>query len=311
MSAAGSAIAVLDWCAAPAGPPPRGDLQDLDALVRPGAAARAALARTVAVAAARLGLSPLLPRPGSAPLAAEPLWLAAAIGAAPHTAADRLIDACPPTRVLADLIARHAVVGPALLHLPGDTAEQLLLRSPLTAVLMLPPRGGEDEAVLLCERLAATPAGRRLLVHAFAAAEAHAGLLGWRGRLMEALRLGSAEAPARPELIVDIVEAALAQHRAEWSALLRRALGSLATESDGARLGLALAAGRWWESFRAVHRNTPRAVRERGYLDFHVYLDGLRLAALAAALRAAPAGAASGAPHGPAPTAITAPEPSP
>jgi hypothetical protein len=291
MTAERSAIAVLAWCEAPDGPPPRGDLSDLAELVRPGPAARAALARAVAIAAARLGLAPLLAEP-AAPLAPEPLWLAAAIGAAPQAAAERLIDACPPTRALADLVARHAVVGPALLHLPAVTAEQLLLCSPLTAVLMLPPRGGEDEAVLLCERLAATAAGRRLLVHAFAAAEDHPGLLAWRGRLMEALRLGSAGAPARPELIVDIVEAALAGHRADWAALIRRALASLGADTDPARLHLALAAGRWWESFRAVYRNDPRAVRERGYLDFHVYLEGLRLAALTASLRAAAEGAA-------------------
>jgi hypothetical protein len=188
MAAMDTALRVLQWATVRHGSPPAGDLRELAALATPDAATRQALARLAALTAARLSLtSPPLgdaeaPGPGA-------IWLAAALGAAREPAAAELVTCCEPPRSVWELIARHAVIQPALGFLPPAFAEALVTMSPLTGLLLLPPAGQEDQLALLCERLLDHPDGCRLLVHLFCQAEVAAPLLSWRGRVLEALRL--------------------------------------------------------------------------------------------------------------------------
>lgn len=276
MSATETAIRVLTWATDRDGPPPSGDLRELGALVTPDAAARQALARAAAHMAARLSLvSPPLGDPE--PLGASALWLAAAIGAHRHPAAIDLIKCCEPSPSAWDLIARHAVILPALEHLPPLFAEALVTTSPLTGLLILPPGGQEDQLALLCERLLDHFDGRRLLVHLFCQAESPAPMLSWRGRLLAALRLAARYQP----FVLDVYEAAVALHAQAWLARIAEAQRILSgPPAPPARLQLALSIGRWWQPLRAMHRAHLDWLRERRYLDFHIYLQGIKLASM-------------------------------
>jgi len=51
------------------------------------------------------------------------------------------------------------------------------------------------------------------------------------------------------------------------------------------QLQLVLSIGRWWEPLRAIHAAHHQAIRERNHLEFHTYLQGIRLAAMVNRLR--------------------------
>jgi hypothetical protein len=275
MSAAATARRVLDWSLAPDGSPPGGDLEGLAALLAPGDELRRALARAGQVAIARLGLGPADTLPGP-PLGSATLVLAAAIGAALHPAAADLANLCPPPRGGPALALHHALVAPALAYLPPARRENLVLRSPLTAVLHIPPGGGEDAALSLAEDLIATRSGRRLLAQCLAEPSTDARCLDWRGRLLATLRL----APDLVPFVLDVYEAAVALHAPDWLRLTHGAMGILGSPGpDSKTLATALAVGRWWEPFLALYRADHEAIRARRYLnDFDLYLAGIRLA---------------------------------
>jgi len=113
---------------------------------------------------------------------------AAAIGGAvftPNTAMELARSITTPES-LWQLTLHHGLLDPALQtsFLPLALAEELLLRSPLTAVLHLPPKGGDDAALSLCGAPGIHAEGRRLLVRRFADPGLGAGLLSWRGRVI-------------------------------------------------------------------------------------------------------------------------------
>jgi hypothetical protein len=181
-----------------------------------------------------------------------------------------------------ELIARHAVSQPALGHLPAAFAEALVTVSPLTGLLLLPPGGQEDQLTMLCERLLDHPDGRRLLVHLFCQADVPAPLLSWRGRLLEALRV----AEQYQHVVLDVYEAAIALHAQAWLGRIAEARRILSMQgAPRERLQLALSVGRWWQPLRAMHRAHLDWLRERRYLDFHIYLQGIKLASAIARLR--------------------------
>lgn len=281
-TAAANAHAVLRWAMLPDGPPPQGDLTELAALLNPDAALRQTLGELASSACARLGLHKPQPA-GAAPLGIEVLCLAAAIGAAHHLAAIDLVRLCPPATGPVALALHHSLVAPALAHLPPALSEELLLCSPLSALLTLPPPGTLDAAINLCARLASGPTGRRLLVHRLAEPQITTQQLVWRAHLFAVLR---AE-PGLQGFVLDIYEAAVALHAEPWLLQIRHAVRTLAApEPEPAALQLAMAVGQWWEAFLALYRANHDAIRERRYLkDFELYLAAIRLAQTTISLR--------------------------
>ncbi len=274
MSALDTAVRVMEWAYGPGGPPPTGDLRSLEALLEPASAQRDLLGRLAALTAAPLSLTvpPLgeVPPPGC-----SAFLLAAAIGAAQRPEAVELVRYCDPPRSAWELVARHAVVRPALDYMPLALAETLCGASPLTALLRVPPKGEENPIVQLAERLLAHPDGRRLLVHQFCQPNVPAPLLVWRGTLLDRLR----PAPGYQPFVLDVYEAALAVYGSAWSTVTQQALAVLSgPELSKDRLDFVLAVAAWWEPLRALYRSHLDWLRARPYLDFYLYLQGIRLA---------------------------------
>ena len=275
MSALDTAVRVMEWACGPVGPPPAGDLRSLEALLEPLPAQCALLGRLAALTAAHLSLT-APPLGEVAPPGCSAFLLAAAIGAAQRPEAVQLVRYCDPPPCSAwELVARHAVVRPALAYLPSMLAETLCGASPLTALLLVPPRGEESQVVQLCERLLAHPDGRRLLVNQFCQPNVPSPLLAWRGRLLDRLRL----APDCQPFVLDVYEAALALYGSAWSAVTQEAATVLSgPELSKDRLDFVLAVAAWWEPLRALYRSHLDWLRARPYLDFYLYLQGIGLA---------------------------------
>ncbi len=280
MTATDTAIRVLEWAVGSAGPPPKGDLLELEALLTPDLRARQTLARLATITAARLSLAEVLAEDSEAP-GPTAIWLAAAIGAAGHPAASEIIKCCDPPQPLWELIARHAVIQPALGQLAPAFMEELVVSSPLTGLLVLPPEGREDELMQLCERLLDYSA-RRLLVNLFCQPKTAAPVLNWRRLLLDSLRVAEHYQP----FVLDVYEAAIALHARAWTDHITWARGLLSVPgAPQKQLELALAIGRWWQPLRALHRAYLDWLRERPYMHFHIYLQGIKLAADVARLR--------------------------
>ena len=279
MSATHTARAVLQWAAMPEGAPPTGDLEDLPQLLEADASLHHLLGQTAAIAMARLGLSNM----AQESLGVESLCLAAAIGAAQTQTAMDLLRLCPTPRLGPTLALHHTLVQPTIGKLPASFVEELLLRSPLTALLFLPPKGGEDAAITLCEQLTTSSNGKRLLVQHFADPNVLAGQLSWRAHIMAAIRTD----PGQPAFVLDVYEAAVALHANSWKVRIQEAMHILAEPKPGEQaLQLAMASGRWWEAFLSLFRADHEAIRERRYLnDFELYLAGVRLAQTTIRLR--------------------------
>ncbi len=293
MSAVDTVFRVLEWAASPAGSRgnlPRGDLRGLDALTSPSSKLRGALGRLSAATAARLTLaSPPLADVMNAGSAA--LWLAAAVGAAHEKVALEIAGCCSTVRSASrtpawELIARHAVVGPAREQVPPTLGESLVGVSPLTALLNVPARGSDDALRLLGERLLERDDGRRLLVNVFSRPpEGPPGdqgpRLAWRGSFLDGLR----HSEEHRAFVLDVYEAAIALHRDAW--LERTHVAAFILSNPGApkeQLDFAFAVAGWWEPLRGLHRAHLDWIRERKYMDFHVYLQGIKVAAEGARL---------------------------
>jgi hypothetical protein len=270
MSALDTAVRVMEWAYEPVGPPPASDLRALEALLEPLPAQRDLLGRLAALTAAHLSLT-APPLSEVAPPGCSAFLLAAAIGAAQRPEAVELVRYCDPPRSAWELIARHAVVRPALHYLPPALAETLCGASPLTALLLVPPKGEENQIVQLGERLLAHPDGRRLLVNQFCRPDVPAPLLTWRGSLLDRLRL----VPDYQPFVLDVYEAALALYGSAWNKVSQEALMVLLSKD---RLDFVLAVATWWEPLRALYRSHLDWLRARPYLDFYLYLQGIRLA---------------------------------
>jgi hypothetical protein len=235
MPALETARRVLAWALHPSGPPPRGDLTDIDQLTTAAAATAAAL--PTSATAGRLGW-PLTPRSGAiGPTAAV---LAAAVGARDHYPAPSgqpgLVDLLFHTVQSeegsdAELIARHAVVGPALADLSPSAAALGRRASPLTAVLDRPAdEQGWLPALRLVARLTQNRASRRVLLRWLARPSERPDVLRWRAGLLDRFRVQ----PALRPFVLDVYEFAVAFHSSEWLTAIRAAETTLDTEATGA-----------------------------------------------------------------------------
>lgn len=268
-----TALRVLLWSTATEDgrtAPPEGDLTDPQQLADPPPDVTAAVVRLAVRAAARLRLDQPAARERR-PVGAGALLLAAAVGArARADLAAEAVRAVPPARSLWDVLAHHAVVGPALRHCAGAPmlAERLRDASPLTALLDRPNPPGESAAELLLEDvLLEHPQGRRLVTTVYCEAPASPAQALWRGRLLEQLRMTDRE------LVLDVYEAALLRHSAEHLALVRKARLSLTVPPD---LPAARPVARWWAALAGLERSHGRLLRARSGIT-RQYLEGVRL----------------------------------
>ncbi len=283
MSATETALAAIRWAQAPGGGPPRGDFEQIEALLKPAAGTRRALGELAATGAARLGLR------ADGALDPAALLLALAVGTAAHPQVLELLRALDPNPAPIDLVTRHTLLAPMLPHLPAVARDELLATSPLTALLSHPARGEEDSTLLLGEQVVGWPGGRRLLTQHFARPSDNVDDLRWQSRVMDALRLQA----SFQALVLDIYEAAVALYAGGWLRLLGRARSNLAMAQGGAPSGradldFALAVGAWWEPFLRLYRAQHQAIRSRSHLDFRVYLEGFRLAQTTISLKGFP-----------------------
>lgn len=288
MSATDTALRVVGWALTGAvGAPPRGDLLDAQALIRPSAALRTALGQLAAVTAARLRLAGL----ALGELSAGDAVLAAALGALQlPAAANALLQAVPPARGAGQWIARHGLAGPALAHLTGQDAamadlyELCLRASPYTALLAAPPEQQRDDLVQFAASLLDQTASRRLLQLALAEPVSDLAIRRWRGEVLERLRLvGDAGAA----FVLDVYEAMLIYYAEPALAQARQARAAIlnARAVEESRLRDALTVADWWGPLWALQRSRPEALRARRYLSYD-YREGLALYRLAQRLGA-------------------------
>ena len=275
MSAIQTARDVIHWAISPDGSPPQGDLYDLNHLLKADSELFTLLSHFAGLAATRLGLIPTI----SDEVSADALCMAAAIGGMTFQpeSAMKLLGAIPSPDNNWQRIVFHGLVFPVIQShfLASSQIDALLMQSPLTAVLFFPPKGEEDTAINLCKALAELPQGRKLLTRHFADPKSHTDQFSWRGRLMASLRLSE----THRDFVLEIYETAVAIHGKAWKHRIQQANAILCSEDPlESELKLAISIGRWWDPLSGLYRSHHQAIRERHYLDFHTYLDGIRLA---------------------------------
>jgi hypothetical protein len=261
--------------AAPAGPPPRRPPEDLRSLLDGGWRSSDAPALVQALAgetAARLGLAPP-PLGDDRPPSLATAVLAAAIAVAEAGEASDLAGAVGAPSSAWDAAARHGLVLAAWPHVPPVLAGALLGASPWTAVLLHPPEGGEPAAMKTARALCAHADGRRMAVHHLSTPADHVATLTWRRALLEHLRTSG---DAGAQIVLDVWELALQQHRQAWDERLEAAMGVLRRPEDEGSLGRALATAGWCVPFHRLHRVAADAVRARSGLRAADYQPWLR-----------------------------------
>jgi hypothetical protein len=273
MSAADTAVRVLNWAAGNSPePPPRGDLADPRGLAEPFAELAGALGLIAAVTAARLrcGTSPPFGLPG--PVGAGPALLAAAIGARAHPAAlDSLLHAVPRPRSGWDHLARYGLVGAVqrsaaqLSEAESGLPVRLARHAPLTGVFDAPGSVEKMICTQLANAILDTPEGRGAATGLLAEPCPSDDAAAWRGGLLELAR------PDNRDFVLDVYETALSVHRREHAARRLLAEQSWRTGGPGPTVR---ATARWWT---ALARRQRPLVRARRGLRGEDYLPGVRL----------------------------------
>ncbi len=284
MSATDTAIRVIDWALRQvAGPPPRGDLLNVPALIRPAEELKTALRQLAVVTTARLRLSS--PPDGEGYLGVGEAILATALGAL-HTPvlAQYLLQAVPAPNCTVQWITRHGLLEPALSFLTDNSLAEVrtacLLVSPLTALLADPPQQQHGDLVQFALELLDYPAGQRLLQLAMAEPALVRRVRLWRHELLERLRLAGDQGR---EFVLDVYEAMLIHYPEQALRQVhaaRAVITDIQAAAEESRLREALAVAAWWESLWALQRSHPEALRARRYLGYQ-YREGLALYRLA------------------------------
>jgi hypothetical protein len=299
----------LRWAKSPSGPPPHVEPFGLESLLSPPDAVVEEASRVAAVQGAKLLLDdPPLGERARGGIHPASLWLAVTIGVRRQAKLSEIFaEAVPRPASVHDLLLRHALVAPSLEHLEGAPfAERLRELSPLTSILARPAPHAEEDAIHFAEQLVSKADGWRLLRRALAEPippdrpAVAAGILRWRGLLMERLRFYEGDGadrrrgtPLGCQLVLEIYESASYHYAAELFAICRKANRILNPPSpettsgeptDGAAQEdldrWAIAFGRWWDPLRAIFRTYPDAVHTCEKLDVHLAIAGRRLASL-------------------------------
>ncbi|HEW97317.1 MAG: hypothetical protein DRR16_05305 [Candidatus Parabeggiatoa sp. nov. 3] len=293
MNATQTAINVIEWAFNGLGPLPQGDLYDTPALSHPNQALREAMQTLTVIQAAQMyfGSAPFLG--DKKPLGVGGALLAAAIGVLhwPESA-QQLLKAVPRAHSSADWIIRHALVarvlpllaehsGHAVTHLRAD----LLLVSPLTALVNVPVASQENEMMTLVEQLLEQPASRRWLQLSLAKPTDNRAIRDWRQKILAQLR--QTEQDSKTSFVLDVYETLMIHHRSvafDQVGAARRVLRDPIAAASAQRLQEALSIAQWWQPLWALRRTRKEELRQRLYLDYQ-YLEGLKLYTLAQRLR--------------------------
>jgi hypothetical protein len=266
MNATQTAINVIEWAFNGLGPLPQGDLYDTPALSHPNQALREAMQTLTVIQAAQMyfGSAPFLG--DKKPLGVGGALLAAAIGVLhwPESA-QQLLKAVPRAHSSADWIIRHALVarvlpllaehsGHAVTHLTAD----LLLVSPLTALVNVPVASQENEMMSLVEQLLEQPASRRWLQLNLAEPTDNQAIRDWRQKILAQLR--QTEQDSKTSFVLDVYETLMIHHRSvafDQVGAARRVLRDPIAAASAQRLQEALSIAQWW------HRYGPYDVPEK------------------------------------------------
>ncbi|TCO52883.1 hypothetical protein [Actinocrispum wychmicini] len=257
MTAADTARHILSWAASDmTDAMPEGDLADGEDLAAPDAESLRLVGRLASVTAARLRLEPPVlgdKRPPSAGAAV----VAAAVGAFRHERARALLGVLrPPTRV-ADLLAFHGVVAPAVKLLP-HLGDQLRDLSPLTGVLDRPGPRTTASCESLLDRLRTDPTARAMIVLRFAMPSDSPEQSQWRGECLAYTRHED------PDFVVDVYETALLhygrEHEIRARIAWRHVLGAGPDDP-------ALPTAAWWRALAELEAAEPDLIRGRTALE--------------------------------------------
>lgn len=260
------------------GPPPPGDFESLQEFDTLPEQIRDQLAGLLAIEVAGLRLGTLAKEEPASP---DAILIAIAIGvmAAPEMAL-QLLAFLPPRDSLAECLARHALVRPALEYIPEPLLDAFRQVSPFTALLDCPAAGGQDRILALLSSLLALPEVRQAVVMAFARPTLSAAVRNWRTEVLHRFRTGSS---GQLQFVLDIYESQLVHHRQEiidQTGKARETILNPLRDKDNARLEEALAVARWWGPLRDLERTCLDALRNRPYLHYD-YRQGVALANLA------------------------------
>jgi len=283
MSAAGTALQVLNWAAGeemkPPGaihggspPIPGGDLADAAELAAPPAPVRTAIGQLAAITTARLRLTAPPLRDSRPPGPAAGILAAAVSCRAESAAAMSALQAAASVGMLSayDLAALHGVARHALRagHFEQRTADLIRDLSPLTAALDHPSPSGEYVTEnLLVSRVLPDRDGRDLAVRTFAEPTADPEQASWRADVLARRRLRDLP------FVLDVYEAGLALFGREHQRRLRDAQSLLFGQPPDIAAARPLL--QWWRALSEIERARPAEIRRRRLITT-VYVEGVR-----------------------------------
>jgi hypothetical protein len=276
MSALNTASNVIKWAKKNQScMPPMGDFRMPDQLSHPPKYLRDELAQLTAITAARMRLNNP-PLDDKAPLPSGALVIAAAIGVffIPELF-QVIISATPEINMHSplDWIARHALIHPALPYVSYPIADDLMNRSPLTALIKRPAEGQDAMAMKVLQTVLSKEDGKRLLTIHLATPVSDMKTRRWRYHLMDTLRLD------HPEFVLDIYETLMIHH---WNSALaqintaKRILTRPELSKDNEKLQEAQSIADFWRPLWALERSNIQAIRKRRYIGYD-YRKGISL----------------------------------
>jgi hypothetical protein len=257
---------VLGWALRGQGPPPQAVARGLEGLSAPEPRLGQLVGALGARALARLHLAPP-PFGDERPASASAIILAATIGCAraQPDVASAMLGALHGPRCTWDLILRHALVAPALAHVPEPLLEPLLETSALTQVLAYPVSGRGNDSFLFIGELRTHHDGRRLLIQAFSRPSHVPEILRWRASVLDRLR----QDERALGLVLDVYEAMFLTPGHPMLELVPRFDAVLLEPSGVSDRALAdtLALAEFWGPLRWLRATHGDEVRARRLLD--------------------------------------------
>ncbi len=290
MNATKTAISIIEWAMTGSGFPPRGYIGDTDALILPEKPLADAMQMLVKTASAQhcWGAPPL---GNPAPLGPGGAILAASLGMLHAPGAARvLLQAVPKADNPGEWMFCHFLVSRVLPFLPDKTQDSsndallkddLLILSPLTALLTTPLDSMKNAVTDLAYQLIASPPGRRWLQVSLAEPVSDAAIRNWRRELLG--RLQKTEGDMETAFVLDVYEALMIHHGKEileQVADAREVLLDPIAASKEECLGNALSVAGWWRPLWEMRRSRNDDLRARVHLGYE-YLKGLELCTLA------------------------------
>lgn len=308
MSAINTVSNVISWAidakTASVPAPPQGSLELIDELIKPPEKLVSELKHLVALTIAKLRLgNPPLGERGA--LSTESLLYALAIGLCSHPkVAEFLLRTVSPARNTLELVARHALLEPALPHLPDSLKDTFKENSLLTGVLNYPLSFQKNDALKLIDRFVAGPRERQAMLLRFAQPIPDLAIREWRLFVLRIFRTGDSD---QKKFVLDVYEAQMIHYHKQTLDQIKQARNlilnptfndankkteeKLSDNKDNAdknkvvekysfqddyQIRNALSVGEWWEPLYFLDRSSKDDLRSRRYLGYD-YRKGIDL----------------------------------